>query len=73
MPLYHSSVKFIRATVLRSIAAHENTEHQGEACWDERYNLLAFLAHALGITVSQLSKIEPFLQAYEDHHTKTKP
>jgi len=61
----------ILASALEGIMqVHEKEQHDGEYCWDERANIIAFLAHRLGVSFGHY-KIRLLLEAmiaYNDNH-----
>lgn len=43
---------------------HDEEEHDGEACWDERVNVVAFIAHQLGLRFETNKELAVFAQAF---------
>lgn len=52
------------------IAEHEQAEHGGEACLDERTGMVAFLAHVLGLRVEHLRQVGYALSRYQEEHDR---
>jgi hypothetical protein len=61
-----------RNEILRTIAEHERRIHGGGCCLSERINVIAFMAHSLGLRANAdetWTYIRTILEAvYEAHH-----
>jgi hypothetical protein len=56
------------------LEGHERTIHGGETCLEERVNLVAFLAHRVGIRDREsLWMLIKRIEAYEDYHHEHHP
>jgi hypothetical protein len=47
---------------------HEQADHNGAICMDERINTLAWIAHRCGIKSDQVGQIVTRLAEWEEHH-----
>jgi hypothetical protein len=57
----------IRDGVLGAIASHERDEHGGKACMEERANIIAHLAHSLGVRGVVWNHAQKLLDEYDRH------
>lgn len=58
----------VRGMLFNAMALHEKSEHNGQPCFNERVNSIAWLAHALGLTVDNLQQLGELLSDYERTH-----
>lgn len=47
-----------------ALRKHDEAEHDGEPCWDERVNVLAFIAHSVGLGFDTNRELALFAQAF---------
>ena len=59
------AMEAVRDQLNAVIIDHEDREHGGEPCYDERFNAVAFLAHCLGATRQDLIVMEQLLVRYD--------
>lgn len=52
---------------------HEEDDHGGLPCWDERMNFISFICHRVGIKSDQASFIVDRLREYELRHDENCP
>lgn len=62
--LVYSAREFIFAAT----KMHESRGHDGNVCWTERCNTIAFLCHALRLDDRHISQIREILAGYETRH-----
>jgi hypothetical protein len=62
-----STVYELRRLALAALAAHERDQHGGETCDTERVNLLAWLAHCLGLDLADDARLEEFRRRLGDY------
>jgi hypothetical protein len=69
---YKELLAEIRARVFEALDQHEKgPEHQGQPCWSERCNFIAFMCHSLGLNLEHFSVIAEVLESYgHDHHKR---
>lgn len=48
---------------------HEQLEHEGEPCPDNRADIIAFIAHRLG---ADMTLVQKFKEVYDEEHAKAK-
>jgi len=64
-------LKQLSAELIETIEWHEESEHGGSRCPDERANVIAFLAHGLMLTVDEWVKamdiFGEYLSIHEEH------
>lgn len=63
----------ISDSVLMFMRLHEEQDHGGLPCWDERCNVIAFLCHRTGIKSDQVAFIAERLKEYELQHEENCP
>ena len=61
---FKNSLNLTRQVLSQAIKNHEAIEHNGAACYAERENAIAFLAHCLGLEPPNLDTIKATLDEY---------
>ena len=61
------AIEAVRDQLYAVIRCHENEEHAGEMCPNERFNAVAYLAHCLGMNSSRdtVKELRRRLREYE--------
>lgn len=63
----------VSSEVIAFMIMHEQADHKGVVCWDERINTLAWLAHRAGIKSEQAGRIVERLRQWELQHEENCP
>ena len=66
--LQETLASIVSAEVEAFMMLHEQEQHQGKLCMDERINTLAWIAHRAGIKSTQVGEIVERLKEWEEYH-----
>jgi hypothetical protein len=68
----HVAIQMTKRWAFEAAGQHEDKgcarSPAGEACWHNRANVLAYIAHALGFTPAMFDDARKILEKYEHHH-----
>lgn len=57
-----------RTALLNAMRVHEQADHSGEPCSNERVNSIAWLCHAVLLKPENIEQLKKLLEEYDNHH-----
>lgn len=68
--LFRKYLDEARKNLLQAVKIHEQSDHAGQPCFNERVNAIAWLSHALLLTPENIVQIGELLADYDKTHKK---